>query len=481
MSGSSVPPRRRAHGTDPSRVEIVSPIDGQVAYVVDRLNTDQALSRLSTAMAVQREWRQTPLATRVELCRRMLDCYRERLAENAEQITRMMGKPIAHARGEFLGGTTERTRHLCDIAADALADEVLPAKPGFSRYIRHEPVGVVLDIAAWNYPLLIAVNVIVPSVLAGNAVLVKHASQTALVADQFARAFSEAGAPDGLVQAFTVDHDTAAKVIATRRIGYVSFTGSVRGGHEIARTVAQDNFVNVGLELGGKDPALVLPDAAFDFTVENLVDGAFFNAGQSCCGIERIYVHRDVYDRFVEAYVAKVREYVLGNPLDEKTNLGPLVDADAAAHVRAQIADAVAKGARPLVDPSDFQVPDLSPCYLAPQVLDRVDHSMEIMMEETFGPAVGIMKVDDVEHAIALMNDSPYGLTASVWTTDADRGEAIARELEAGTVYLNRCDYLDPGLAWTGVKDSGVGCSLSRFGFLQVTRPKSYHLRREIP
>jgi acyl-CoA reductase-like NAD-dependent aldehyde dehydrogenase len=467
-------------GSGGSKGEIVSPIDGEVAYTFDRLGMDEALSRLSTAVAVQREWRRTPLQTRIELCRKMLDCYRERLQENAEQITRMMGKPVAHARGEFNGGTSERTRHLCDIAEQALADEVLPEKAGFRRYIRHEPVGVVLDIAAWNYPLLIAVNVIVPAVLAGNAVLVKHASQTALVADQFVRAFADAGAPEGLVQAFPVDHETAAKVIATRRFGYVSFTGSVRGGHEIARSVAQDNFINVGLELGGKDPALVLPDANFDFTVENLVDGAFFNAGQSCCGIERIYVHRDVYDRFVEAYAAKVREYKVGNPLDEGTTLGPVVDAAAAAHVKRQVAAAIAAGARSLVPASAFEVPDLSPCYLAPQVLDRVDHSMELMVEETFGPAVGIMRIDDVEQAVALMNDSPYGLTASIWTTDIDRGEAIARDVEAGTVYLNRCDYLDPALAWTGVKDSGVGCSLSRFGFLQVTRPKSYHLRTEI-
>ena len=467
-------------GSGGSKGEIVSPIDGEVAYTFDRLGMDQALSRLSTAMAVQREWRRTPLQTRIELCRKMLDAYRERLQENAEQITRMMGKPVAHARGEFTGGTSERTRHLCDIAEQALADEVLPEKPGFRRYIRHEPVGVVLDIAAWNYPLLIAVNVIVPSVLAGNAVLIKHASQTALVADQFVRAFADAGAPEGLVQTFPVDHDTAAKVIATRRIGYVSFTGSVRGGHEIARSVAQDNFINVGLELGGKDPALVLPDANFDFTVENLVDGAYFNAGQSCCGIERIYVHRDIYDRFLEAFAAKVREYKVGNPLEDGTNLGPVVDAKSAAHIKKQVAAAIAAGARSLVPASAFQVPDLSPCYLAPAVLDRVDHSMDLMMEETFGPAVGIMKIDDVEQAVSLMNDSPYGLTASIWTTDVDRGEAIARDVEAGTVYLNRCDYLDPALAWTGVKDSGVGCSLSRFGFLQVTRPKSYHLRTEI-
>ena len=461
--------------------EIISPIDGQVAYEFQRLSTDEALSRLSTAVAVQREWVTTPLAARIGLCQKMLETFAARLDENAEQITRMMGKPVAQARGEFNGPMRERVEHLCKIAETSLADEVLPVKPGFKRYVRHEPVGVVLDIAAWNYPLIIAVNVIVPAVLAGNAVLVKHASQTALVADQFQRAFAEAGAPEGLVQAFHVDHEVAAKIIDTRRIGYVSFTGSVRGGHEVLRSVAQDNFINVGLELGGKDPALVLPDADLGFAVENLVDGAFFNAGQSCCGIERIYVHKDVYDPFVEAYAAKAREYVMGDPLHAETNLGPLVNAKAAAHVRAQVAAAQKAGARTLVSEAAFDVPDRSACYVAPTVLDRVDHSMDIMREETFGPAIGIMQVSDEAEGLALMNDSPYGLTASIWTRDADRGEALATEVEAGTVYLNRCDYLDPGLAWTGVKDSGVGCSLSRFGFLQVTRPKSYHLRTETP
>ncbi len=325
--------------------------------------------------------------------------------------------------------------------------------------------------------MLIAVNVIVPSVLAGNAVLVKHASQTALVADQFERAFLDAGAPEGLVQAFPVAHDVAAAIVGTRRIGYVSFTGSVRGGHEVLRSVAQNNFINVGLELGGKDPALVLPDADFDATVESLVDGAFYNAGQSCCGIERIYVDAAIHNRFVEAYVAKVREYRVGNPLEDGVSVGPLVNAKAAAHVRQQVEAAIAGGAQSVVGDADFDVPDLSACYLAPQVLTGVDHGMALMSEETFGPAIGIMKVQSVEQGIALMNDSAYGLTASIWTSDDARGEELARKVEAGTVFVNRCDYLDPGLAWTGVKDSGVGCSLSTLGFRQVTRPKSYHVR----
>ena len=406
--------------------DIVSPIDGAVAYSFERLPLADALARLEKAEAAQLAWRTTPMQERIRVCRGMLETYRRHLGENAEQITRMMGKPLAQARGEFEGGTVERTNHLCDIAPDALAPDVPEAKPGLKRFIAHEPVGVVLDIAAWNYPLLIAVNVIVPSVLAGNAVLVKHATQTALVADQFERAFLEAGAPEGIVQAFPVDHDVAAQVIATRRIGYVSFTGSVRGGRNVARTVATDNFIGLGLELGGKDPALVLPDCDFEFTVENLVDGAFYNAGQS--------VLRDRADLRPSSDVlrstssrsscgsSEARVSRLGDPLDEATTLGPMVDAKSADFVREQVE--AAAGLRRCVRSSSairrtFGVPDrLVRAIWRPQVLVDVDHSMSLMVDETFGPAIGIMRDRErrPKRASRLMNDSEFGLTASIWS-----------------------------------------------------------------
>ncbi len=457
--------------------EIVSPIDGAVAYRFEELDGDAAISALSRAEQAQRDFLSTALDQRIALCRAMLDAYATSLDGNAREITRMMGKPLSQARAEFTGGMTERVEHLCDLAPRALADHTVPPKPGFRRFIRREPVGVVLDIAAWNYPLLIAINVVVPAVLAGNAVLVKHASQTALVADQLERAFREAGAPPDLVQAFPVSHQTAAETLATRRLGYVSFTGSVRGGHEVLRATAHNNFIGVGLELGGKDGAYVAPDADLESAVENLVDGAFYNAGQSCCGIERIYVHASLYDRFVAAYVAQTHRYVVGNPLDGNTTLGPLVNPAAVQHVREQVERALAAGARVATDPSRFRVPDLSGCYLEPAVVVDVDHSMDLMHEETFGPSIGIMKVADDQAAVALMNDSAYGLTGSVWTQDDERAIALAEQVEAGTVYQNRCDYLDPRLCWTGIKDSGFGCSLSELGFQQVTRPKSFHLR----
>ncbi len=369
---------------------------------------------------------------------------------------------------------------LCDLADEALADEQLPEKQGFRRFIRHEPVGVVLDIAAWNYPLAIAVNVIVPAVLAGNAVLVKHASQTALVADQFERAFREAGAPEGLVQAMPMDHETTARLIRSRALGYVSFTGSVRGGHEIYRAVASENFIPAGMELGGKDPALVLADANIAFAVENLVDGAFYNAGQSCCGIERIYVEDPVFDEFVEAFVELTRAIYPGRPARRSDDPRPArrcpVRSTSCA-TRSRPRSTRARRGSSATPTSTC--PIARPAISHPRCSTEVDHSMALMHEETFGPAIGIARVANESEGIALMNDSDFGLTASIWSGDLERAARLAEDVEAGTVFANRCDYLDPALAWTGVKDSGFGCSLGKLGFRSVTRPKSYHLREE--
>lgn len=460
-----------------SRHEIISPIDAQVAYAFEYLDPDVARAAITKARKAQEAWARSSMPQRVTLCRAFLDAYAAKLDDHALEITRMMGKPLGQARGEFEGTLRERTNYLCDVAAEALADVQLPEKAGLDRKIRRVPVGVVLDIAAWNYPLAVAVNVVVPAVLAGNAVLIKHAPQTALVAAQFEAAFKQAGAPAGLVQSFMIEHDLVADLLAERRFDYASFTGSVAGGHAVARAVASENFIPTGFELGGKDPALVLEDCDFDFTVENLVDGAFYNAGQSCCAIERIYVMRPLYDRFCEAYAALVRNYVLGDPRDPTTTLGPVVNAAAAARVRAHVDEAIAKGGRRLVDPSAFELPDLSPCYVAPEVIAGVPDDAALMRDETFGPAIAIAPVDSVDEGIAKMNDSRFGLTASIWTTDDVKAAELADRVEAGTVFANRCDYLDPAMPWTGIKDSGCGVSLGALGLQAMTRPKNIHLR----
>jgi acyl-CoA reductase-like NAD-dependent aldehyde dehydrogenase len=405
----------------------------------------------------------------------MVDAVLARREALAEEISWQMGRPIAHSPGE-LRGFEERARHMIAIAADALADVVPEPRPGFTRFIRREPLGVVLVVAPWNYPWLTAVNHVVPALLAGNAVVLRHSSQTPLCGERFAEAFEAAGLPEGVFQALHASHADTEAMIAGPDVDFVAFTGSVAAGRAVQRA-AVGRFIGLGLELGGKDPAYVRPDADLERAVAGIVDGAYFNAGQSCCGVERVYVHRDVYGAFVDAARAEVERYRLGHPLDPAVTLGPMVRAEAADFVRGQVREAVSAGARALVDPARFPADREATPYLAPQLLVDVDHSMRVMREESFGPVVGIMSVRDDEQAIALMNDSPFGLTASVWTRDERAALAIGERVETGTWFMNRCDYLDPALAWVGVKESGRGCTLSRLGFDQLTRPKSFHLR----
>jgi len=463
----------------PCLLRCISPVDGRV-YVERALNTPADIdAALDKAKKAQKSWRDAPLADRQKYMLKFLDHMLGNAKEIGAEITWQMGRPISQAPGEILRGFQERVKYAVNLAPKALADIIPEAQDGFKRYIRREPLGVVAVIAPWNYPYLTAVNAIVPALLAGNAVILKHSHQTPLVADRYAEAFKAAGLPDGVFQFLDLSHEDAEKLMADQRVDYVNFTGSVRGGHSVQKAIS-NKFIVAGLELGGKDPAYVREDADLASAVENLVDGAFFNSGQCCCGIERVYVHEKLYKSFVEGFVDLTSKYKLGNPTDPDTNLGPMVRTAASDFVRGQIDEAVRKGAKALIDEKHFKASRKGTPYLAPQVLIDVDHSMSIMMEETFGPAVGIMKVKSDGEALALMNDSPYGLTACLWTKNLDSAEKIGRGIETGTVFMNRCDYVDPGLAWTGVKDTGRGASLSVVGFEHLTRPKSFHLRAKI-
>ncbi len=462
------------------RQKTVTPIDGSVYVERELADEPQIAHALRRARHAQKDWSRTSIQERAQICSRMVDAFLARGDEIAEELTWQMGRPIAHSPGE-LRGFEERARYMISVAEEALADVVPEPKPGFTRFIRREPLGVVFTVAPWNYPYLTAVNSVVPAIMAGNAVILKHSAQTPLCAERFAQAFEAAGLPDGVFQFLHLSHRGVERLITGQDgVDFVAFTGSVPGGHAI-QAAASKRFIGTGLELGGKDPAYVRADADLAHTIENLVDGAFFNAGQSCCGIERIYVDRRLYDDFVDGYVNLVRQYRLGNPLEPDTTLGPVVRASAADFIRGQIAEAVAEGATALIDPQEFARPGLdtgpgSP-YLPPQVLVNVNHSMRVMTEETFGPVVGIMPVSGDEEALELMNDSEYGLTASIWTTDEEAALALAPDIQTGTCFMNRCDYLDPGLAWTGVKNSGRGYTLSVIGYHQLTKPKSVHFR----
>ena len=458
------------------RQRVISPVDGSVYTEFDLPSASEIEAALDRAVRAQDGWKRVPLADRSAICLRMTDLMVERAGVIGTELTWQIGRPVAQSPFEIRRGFQERARYMVDVAAAALADDVMEPKDGFRRFIRREPLGVVLVMAPWNYPYLASVNTVIPAIAAGNSVILKVSQQTPRVAEHYHEAFRDAGLPEGVFQYLHASHDDLARLIADSRIRFVSFTGSVAGGAAVQRA-ASEQFIATNLELGGKDPAYVRPDAPLEATIDNLVDGAYFNAGQSCCAVERIYVHQDIYRPFVEGFIALTRKYRLGNPLDPGTTLGPMVRASAAAFVRDQIAEAVGQGARSLIDPIEFPAAHEGTPYVAPQVLLDVDHRMRVMTEETFGPVVGLMSVKNDDEAVRLMNDSRYGLTASIWTSDVEAAIRIGDRVDTGTWFLNRCDYLDPALAWTGVKDSGRGCSLSRLGYESLTRPKSFHLK----
>ena len=456
-------------------LKTVSPVDGRI-YVERPPHSARDIERvLDSAQKAQRAWASRPLDERCELLSRAVDAFVARASDIALEITWQMGRPIAYSPGE-VRGFEERARYMLGVAPETLSPLRPAEKPGFARQIKRVPLGVVAVVAPWNYPYLTAVNAVLPALIAGNAVVLKHSHQTPLCAERFLEAFASAGVLQGVFQYLHISHADTARLMADRRVASVCFTGSVSGGRAVVAATAA-GFATSGLELGGKDPAYVRADADLKHAVESLTDGAFFNSGQSCCGIKRIYVEASRYEEFVAGVVNLTRQYRLGSPVDPQTTLGPVVRTAAADAVRAQVRDAVARGAKALIDESWFPASAAGTPYLAPQVLVDVDHSMAIMREETFGPAVGIMKTVSDEDALRLMNDSEFGLTAAIYSADIERAEALGDALETGTVFLNRCDYLDPALAWTGVKNSGRGCTLSRVGYEQLTRPKSYHFK----
>lgn len=455
--------------------KVYSPID-QSIYVERSYVSAQGIEKaIKNAQAVRKAWRETPLSERELYCSRAVDALLARKEDLGKELCWQMGRPIRFAANELLG-LEERARYMIDVAKDALSPIQCSEKEGFIRYIQRDPLGITLVIAPWNYPYLTAVNAIIPALLAGNVVLLKHSAQTPLVAERFFAAFEEAGLPQGVFQYLHLTHDDTEKLIQSSAIDHVVFTGSVKAGGQIERAAA-GRFIPVTLELGGKDPAYVRSDADLDHAVSTAIDGAFFNSGQSCCGIERIYVHQDVYEQFVQKAIEESQQYRLGRPDDPKTVVGPMVNAAAADFVRNQITDAVKQGAHTRLEQQVYELDKPGSAYLAPQILTEVNHQMRIMTEESFGPVVGIMPVRNDAQAIQLMNDSVYGLTATVFTKDIEKGISIGEEIETGTFFINRCDYLDPALAWTGLKQSGRGCSLSRLGFASLTRPKSFHIK----
>ena len=456
-------------------LKTITPIDNSIYVEREYASTQEIENTLTTSKKVFSDWRDTSLQQRKIILTKFVNVFLENHSEIEEELCRQMGRPISQCGGE-MNGFEERARYMIEKSDQALENIISKKNDEFDNFISKDPLGTIFIIAPWNYPYNTSVNSVVPSLLSGNCVILKHSSQTPLCAEQLYKAAKLSGLPEGVFQFLHLDHKTTSKIIADDRIDHVLFTGSVSGGRQVKRAIGE-RFINAGLELGGKDPVYVRKDCDLNHAIENLADGSFYNSGQSCCGIERIYVDSAIFDDFIEGMKNVTEKYILDDPLKKHTNLGPVVKLSAAQSIRSQIKEAIASGAQDIIRKENFKISEENNCYVNPSVLINVDHSMKFMMEETFGPSVGIMKVENENEAAKLMNDSPYGLTACIWTSDKEFAQKFGPQINTGTFFMNRCDYLDPGLAWTGVKDTGTGITLSVLGFDHVTRAKSYHYR----
>ncbi|KAL2018481.1 hypothetical protein VTK56DRAFT_766 [Thermocarpiscus australiensis] len=458
-------------------ITTISPTTDEPIFTRNGISPQELEQVPDIAVQAFKSWRTTPLRHRQEIIKNALQILSQRQDELATELTVQMGRPIAYTPKE-IATAIKRAEYLLKISDEVLKDTPGEAEKGFKRFIRKVPVGPVLIIFAWNYPYLILVNALIPALLCGNSVILKPSPQTPTVVEQVAKAFSEAGLPNGVIQYFHSGSPTVIEsIVRNPKIALVCFTGSVAGGLAVQRA-ASDRIVNVGLELGGKDPAYVRGDVDIAWAAEEIVDGAVFNSGQSCCSIERVYVDEKIHDEFVSAVQNVLKGYKLGDPLDEGTHLGPVISKRSKETIERHIRDALDKGAIDATPANEtFSNLPKKGNFVVPTLLTNVDHSMTVMKDETFGPVIPVMKVKSDEEAVGLMNDSEFGLTASIWTKDTGKGYELSDAVEAGTVFVNRCDFPSPDLAWTGWKNSGKGVTLSRYGFDQFVKLKSYHLK----
>lgn len=453
--------------------EIVSPVDGRVLAVRMYASADIIERTLTASAAAAREWRTTCIADRAVVVRRFIAEIVRRREALAELVTWQMGRPLplADETAAFAEGGTR----LVDIAGERLATMPLSGADGCTRFVSREPYGVMLSICAWNYPVSLCVALVIPPLMAGNAVIFKHAPQTALIGDVLNEAAREAGFPQGVFRALDLSHDDAEQLVRDDRIGIVGFVGSERGGRDVY-AASRTRFKPFILELGGKDPVYVREDCSIGQAAGEVASGAYANSGQSCCSVERIYVHRTIYREFVEAFIEASRSMRVDHPIERPAELGPLVSVAAANRVRALIEDALAAGASLAYRDGTAQTFPTR-AYMRPVILENVHHDMEIMHEETFGPVAPIMAVDSDDHAVALMNDSRFGLTASIWTRDVAHALALGKRIATGSLVVNQCNYPDALLPWGGIKASGMGRSDGEFAYESVTTLKSHFAR----
>ncbi|KAL4889888.1 Aldehyde/histidinol dehydrogenase [Aspergillus ambiguus] len=463
--------------TMPNEIRTLSPATNEVIFEHPGVSVDEARNLAQAAQDAFQSYRKLSLEERKAIIVKALNIIDANKDTLSAELTTQMGRPIAFCAKE-IDTMRMRAEYLLSLADDKLAAVPGQAEEGFRRFVKKDPVGVAFIATAWNYPYLITINTLVPALLAGNAVLLRISPQTPLIGERLVSYFAQAGLPPNVLQVVHCGSlDVLDQIVQLPQISLVSFTGSTTGGLRIREATAR-RVVPVNLELGGNDPTYVRPDVDLAYVAAQVVDGAVFNSGQSCCSIERVYVHADVHDAFIAELQKELSTYKLGDPTDKSTTTGPVISAQAVKNIAAHVADALSKGA---VDATPANATfDPLPAkgnYVAPRLLTNVNHSMVTMREETFGPIIPVMKVSSDDEAVALMNDSDYGLTASVWTKDLAAGEALLERIEAGTVYINRCDYPSPDLAWIGWKNSGLGCTLGPQAFDAFYKLKSYHIK----
>ena len=456
-----------------STLSIVNPATGSVILRVAADGPREVAQRYAAARAAQPRWAATPIRKRIATIERFREQIVARAETLAHTLTQEVGKPIRQSRNE-LKGLTARLDFFIAESARALREQKVfaDASQGIDERITHEPLGVVANISAWNYPYFVGSNVFVPALVAGNAVLYKPSEFATLTGRHIADLLHAAGVPEDVFSPILGGGPTGAALLR-QPVDGVFFTGSYATGAKIAASAGK-RMIKVQLELGGKDPVYVCDDVDAKVAAASIADGAFYNTGQSCCSVERIYVHESIHDAFVDAFVAEVKRFRIGDPMDESTYIGPITRRPQLDVLRRQVADARRKGASVLLGGSAIKGKGN---WFAPTVLAEVDHSMLVMREESFGPIIGIQAVADDAAAVDLMNDTEYGLTAGVYTRDAARARRMLSCVNAGSVYWNCCDRVSPRLPWSGVKHSGIGLTLSAMGIQTFTRPKAWHLR----
>jgi acyl-CoA reductase-like NAD-dependent aldehyde dehydrogenase len=452
-------------------LKIINPATGATITSLASDDAKSVKAKYQRARAAQPAWARMRLKQRLGAIQR----FRELVVADSERLAHVLstevGKPISQARNE-LKGVLPRIDFFLEEAAHTLRTAKVSKDAGMEERISHEPLGVVANVSAWNYPWFVGSNVFIPALLTGNTVLYKPSEFAAMTGMEIARLMHAAGVPEGVFTTIIGDGKVGGALIS-QPVDGIFFTGSVATGKRIAEAT-RGRLVKLQLELGGKDPIYVCEDVDVAKAAAGIADGAFYNTGQSCCSVERIYVHERVFAPFVEAFMKEVRGFKRGDPSADSTYIGPLTRAPQLKVLEAQVKDAVKKGARVLAGGKRVKAKGN---WFEPTVLVDVDHTMAVMREESFGPIIGIMAAKDDDTAIGLMNDTSYGLTAGVYTGDRQRAERILGQLNAGSVYWNCCDRVSPRLPWSGVGDSGIGLTLSTYGIEAFTRPKAWHLR----